>query len=87
MRRFVLIFNHFEEVHLGKDVYLFPYYWKQEYGDEVEIVYPSTPMNKDFPSSIKGVKLSALRSLGNTTSFFLYREWNFVVYLLKMREV
>lgn len=23
MRRFVLIFNHFEEVHLGKDVYLF----------------------------------------------------------------
>lgn len=83
MRRFVLIFNHFEEVHLGKDVYLFPYYWKQEYGDEVEIVYPSTPMNKDFPSSIKGVKLSALRSLGNTTSFFLYREWNFVVYLLK----
>ena len=38
MRRFVLIFNHFEEVHLGKDVYLFPYYWKQEYGDEVETV-------------------------------------------------
>jgi len=83
MRRIVLIFNHFERVHLGKDIYLLPYYWKEECGDEVEIVYPSTPMNKDFPSSIRGVKLFALKSLGNSTSYFLYREWNFIIYLLK----
>lgn len=83
MRRIVLIFNHFERVHLGKDIYLLPYYWKEECGDEVEIVYPSTPMNKDFPSSIRGVKLFALKSLGNATSYFLYREWNFIIYLLK----
>ena len=41
-----LIFRCFEEVHLGKDVFLVPYYLGKRLGYEVTIVYPLTGTNK-----------------------------------------
>ena len=40
--KLTLVFNHFEQEHLGKDVFLVPYYFKQNKGYEVTIVYPLT---------------------------------------------
>lgn len=40
-----LLFDDFEQVHLGKDVFLFPYYLGKRYDMNVHIVYPQTPTN------------------------------------------
>ena len=52
-----LFFNHFEEEHLGKDVFLVPYYMGKCYNMNVSIVFPETKTNKNMPPLIRGVKL------------------------------
>ena len=81
-KKLTLIFNHFEQEHLGKDVFLVPYYLKKDKGYEVTIVYPFSETNKHFPSVIKGVKLHPLKFRGNKTSNIFYRELNFILYLI-----
>lgn len=56
-RQLTLIFSHFEQEHLGKDVFLVPYYLGKHLNMSVEIVYPQTKTNKHFESSYKGVAL------------------------------
>lgn len=70
-----LIFPIFEEVHLGKDVFLVPYYLGKKYNLSVDIVYPMSNTNKNLPKDIRGVKLIPLKS-------------NFIFhYLLKYKSV
>lgn len=59
-KNLTLVFNHFELEHLGKDVFLVPYYLGKQIGYDVTIVYQATETNKDFPHEIKGVKLIPL---------------------------
>lgn len=80
--KLTLVFNHFEQEHLGKDVFLVPYYFKQNKGYEVTIVYPLTETNKNFPQVIKGVRLHPLKFRGSQSSNIFYREINFILYLI-----
>ena len=48
MKNITLVFNHFETEHLGKDVFLVPYYLDKIYNLDVTIVYQETKINRDF---------------------------------------
>lgn len=55
MKNLTLIFKDVEQVHLGKDVFLFPYYLGKKYNMEVHIVYPQTATNGNLKSLYRGV--------------------------------
>ena len=55
-----LYFINVEHVHLGKDVFLTPYYLGKELGYDVSIVYPQTETNKDLPEYYRGVRFKPL---------------------------
>lgn len=59
-KNITLIFYGFEEEHLGKDVFLVPYYLGKIYNMNVTIVCPATETNKKMPDVIKGVKIVRL---------------------------
>ena len=75
-----LIFRCFEEVHLGKDVFLVPYYLGKRLGYEVTIVYPLTGTNKNLPSKVRGVNLVPLKSIGN---FLIFYKLSSLKYLIR----
>lgn len=52
-----LYFVNVEEVHLGKDVFLAPYYLSKALDCDVRIVYPMKDSNVDLPRSHRGVRL------------------------------
>lgn len=56
-----LIFGHFEEEHLGKDVFLTPFYLGKCLDGDVTIVYPMTETNRKMPSVLRGVNLHPLQ--------------------------
>lgn len=82
-KNLTLIFNHFEKEHLGKDVFLVPYYLGKTLEYDVTIVYPRTATNKDFPKEIKGVRLIPLKFNKRLAFFPLWRTWNFYMYLIR----
>ena len=82
-KNLTLIFNHFEKEHLGKDVFLVPYYLGKTLDYDVTIVYPRTATNKDFPKEIKGVRLIPLKFNKRLAFFPLWRTWNFYMYLIR----
>ncbi|MCX8676845.1 MULTISPECIES: glycosyltransferase [unclassified Apibacter] len=60
-KNLTLVFAHFEKEHLGKDVFLVPYYLGKELSYEVTIVYKKTKTNNLFKNNnYKGVKLRSL---------------------------
>lgn len=60
-KNLTLVFAHFEKEHLGKDVFLVPYYLGKELSYEVTIVYQKTKTNNLFKNNTyKGVKLRSL---------------------------
>ncbi len=61
MKKFVTIFKELEWIHLGKDVFLTPYYLGKKIGAEVEIVFPQSETNKELPSVIRGVHLHPIK--------------------------
>lgn len=77
-KQLTLIFNHFEVEHLGKDVFLVPFYLGRNLGYNVTIVYPLTETNKDFPTEIQGVKLVPIR-LKKRLSWFSF--WRYMEFL------
>lgn len=79
-KNLTLIFRHFEQEHLGKDVFLVPYYLGKQLHCRVTIVYPKTVTNAHFPETIHGVRLVPLR-MGKGIP--LVRTWRFYFYLLK----
>jgi glycosyltransferase involved in cell wall biosynthesis len=74
-KKLVLIFNNFEQEHIGKDVFLVPYYLGKLYEMDVSIVYPRMATNKRMPSIIKGVKLHPLSftNFRGSRHFFVLR--------------
>jgi hypothetical protein len=81
-KNITLIFKHFEIEHFGKDVFLVPYYLGKINNMKTTIVYPRTDTNKHFPSEIRGIKLSPLNLKGSKTSHYLYRNLNFIIYVI-----
>lgn len=81
-KRLTLIFNHFEEEHLGKDVFLVPKYLGRRLNASISIVYPETKTNKKFPKNIDGIDLIPLRFKKQLSWFPLWRTWNFYKYLI-----
>lgn len=81
-KNLTLIFNHFDEQHLGKDVFLVPYYLGKRLEYDVTIVYPLTELNRHFPDTIKGVKLVPLKFKKRLPWLPVWRTLNFYLYLL-----
>lgn len=80
-KNLTLVFNHFEQEHLGKDVFLVPYYLGQQLGYEVSIVYEETKTNINFPNEIKGVKLVPKKLIGNENTHFYIRNYRNLKYI------
>ena len=59
-KKIVLLFNDLEEVHLGKDVFLVPYYIGKKFNCSVEIAYPPSSTNGSLPDEHRGCKLTRL---------------------------
>jgi glycosyltransferase involved in cell wall biosynthesis len=62
-RNLTLIFRSIEQEHLGKDVFLVPYYLGRRYGMNVNIVYSQTKTNGILPRRVRGAKLIPLRNM------------------------
>ncbi len=79
-----LIFNHFEfgREHLGKDVFLIPYYLGKQLGYDVTIVYPRTATNGNIPESLNGVRLIPIKYKKQIPGIPIWRHINFYIYLL-----
>jgi glycosyltransferase involved in cell wall biosynthesis len=58
----VLIFRSIEQEHLGKDVFLVPYYLGKIFNMNVSIVYSQTDTNKILPRDTRGVRLIPLKN-------------------------
>lgn len=82
-RRLVFLIVDFQEIALGKDVFLTPYYLGKTNDMEVTIVYPESENNKDLPSEYRGVTLTSLRFKSNHTPFSFMGEWYFLYYILR----
>ena len=74
-KNITLIFNSIEEEHLGKDVFLTPFYLGRVLGYAVNIVYGPTETNKTMPKEWRGVNLHPLRQKGLLAKFF-YLFWH-----------
>lgn len=57
IERIVLLFSNVELTHLGKDVFLVPYYLGKAFDLEVNIIFPATDTNTELPQSYRGVNL------------------------------
>lgn len=74
MKNLCLIFNHFEQEHLGKDVFLAPYYLAKKNNLHLTIVYRQTKTNANFPAQYRGAELTPLKT--HFGYFWLwYTEW------------
>ena len=59
-KKLTLIFKNVEKVHLGKDVFLVPYYLKKINNFDTTIVCPLTDTNKELENEVKGIKINKL---------------------------
>lgn len=69
MGKLALVFDDFEQVHLGKDVFLVPYYLGKQLNKKVVIVYPKTLTNGNLPLEYRGARLIGLEVGGNKRHF------------------
>jgi glycosyltransferase involved in cell wall biosynthesis len=77
-----LIYRSIESEHLGKDVFLVPYYLGKVLNMNVHIVYSRTTTNKNIPRSIQGVRLIPLRNIFHKSSNEILRNLIYVFYIL-----
>lgn len=77
-----LVFNHFEQEHLGKDVFLVPYYLGNQLDYDVTIVYRATETNKFFPSRINNVQLVPLEVIEDSSIAFYKRNYRNLKYIV-----
>lgn len=74
MKNLCLVFNHFEQEHLGKDVFLTPYYLARKENLHLIVVYRQTNSNKNFPAEYRGATLKPIKT--HFSYFWLwYSEW------------
>lgn len=85
-KNLTLIFRDFGEEHLGKDVFLVPYYLGKRLGYKTTIVYPLTENNKNLPSQIRGVNLIPLKSKG-TDSLLYFKIASFKYLIRNARQI
>lgn len=71
-KNLTLIFNHFEEEHLGKDVFLVPYYLGKIHNLDVKIVCPETQTNKKLPNKVRGVNIHKIKLNPDLNKFSFY---------------
>jgi glycosyltransferase involved in cell wall biosynthesis len=83
--KLVLLFYHFETEHLGKEVFLIPYYLRSLYKLDVTIVYPQTKTNSYMPKEMRGIKLHPLKSIkpNKPNSRYIYCTIIFLLYLIR----
>lgn len=94
-KKVVLIYHHFEQEHLGKDVFLVPYYLGKSNGLNVDIVYPLTKTNRNLIETNKkltrkypNVKFVPLRVFGRLSYmllvfFYLIRNKGYISCLIQ----
>lgn len=74
MKKMCLVFHHFEQEHLGKDVFLAPYYLAKQNNYELEIVYRKTATNASFPKTYRNAVLKPIKT--HFSHYYLwYIEW------------
>jgi glycosyltransferase involved in cell wall biosynthesis len=78
-----LVFNPLWPEHMGKDVFLVPYYLGKQLNCDVTIVYTRSYKNKDLPSSINGVRLVPLKLNRRIPQFSLWELFNTCFYIIK----
>ena len=80
-KTFALIFNDVDQSHLGKDVFLVPYYWCKVTNVCGRIVYPQKKGYPELPREYRGIQLEPLRKYlkRSKKSFWI----SSLVYLLK----
>jgi glycosyltransferase involved in cell wall biosynthesis len=77
-----LIFHSIEQEHLGKDVFLVPYYIGKILNMNVRIVCSQTKTNKKIPNNIRGVKLIRLKNVFHKSNNELLRNLVYIIYIL-----
>jgi len=78
-----LVFNPLWPEHIGKDVFLVPYYLGKQLNCDVTIMYTRSEKNKDLPSSINGVRLVPLKLNKRVVQFPLWELFNTCLYIIK----
>lgn len=58
-KQLVLLFHDFSKEHLGKDVFLVPYYIGKKLGYQVKICFPKRKYNEELPKSYRNVSLES----------------------------
>ena len=82
-RTLTLLIADLQEIGLGKDVFLVPYYIGKMYHLNVSIVFPKSPANSQLPPEYRGVKLKPLRFKSNNAFFSFRGEWGFFPFMLR----
>ena len=81
MRKLFCYIACLDEMNLGKDVFLFPYWLGKMYNVEVEIMYPYSADNH-LPNNYRGVKLTPARFATNYNHFSIFGEWFYFFHIL-----
>lgn len=82
IRNLYLIFNDMGNVHLGKDVFLTPYYIAKKFNLDLKVVFPETDINRQLKSQYRGAEFISKKFLGSKKSIFLIREFNFFKFII-----
>lgn len=80
LKKLALIFNDVEEVHLGKDVFLTPYYIAKEFNLSLDIIFPNTKTNQNIPKTYRSATFKRLNLINSRYNFI--KEFNFLKYLI-----
>lgn len=81
MKNLTLVFKDVEEVHLGKDVFLTPYYIAKEFNLDLKIVFPNTETNQNLQKEHRGAEFIRKNLLYKKKKFLMFRELNFFKYI------
>lgn len=81
MKNLYIMFNDLEEVHLGKDVFLTPYYISKEFKLKLKLIFLETETNKKLDEIYRNAELIRKKFRGNKKSNFFIREYEFFKYI------
>lgn len=80
---FTLYFVNVEQVHLGKDVFLTPYYLGKDLGCKVRIIYPMKDSNMGLPKMHRGVRLIPISWKGKPIKNRYLRQLMILLYIIR----
>jgi glycosyltransferase involved in cell wall biosynthesis len=82
VNKLALLFSNFEHVHLGKDVFLTPYYLAKRFGYDLTVVIPDTAPNRALGDTHRGACLHREKLLWKREKLRVLREINFFKFIL-----